>query len=594
MAVDIEKFKSIFVSEVEDQLEILNKNTLVLEKKISAGKKTIDNNILNELMRASHTIKGSSASMGFTKMAFLTHVMEDIFDAGRNKKLQITEDIINKIFKAVDNIDQSLSSIKENSSELDFGSFSDELKEMAGVNTVGVGKSVRNQEESTIPEDEKISVQKEEKIAKSDKGEERSDGDDMTSAHVVKIDYIKVPVKRLDTLLDLVEELLIDKMRIEQLSSKIEELKQISGHISLLISGIQYEVMQARLVPVEQVFARFPRMVRDLAQKQKKRISFNISGGEIELDRTVVDKLGEPLIHLLRNAVDHGIEKEGQIKLEAKRKSERVLFVVENDGLGIDIEKVKATAIKRGLATPKEIESIEENKLIEFLFNPNFSTSEKVTEISGRGVGLSVVKKFVESFGGRVLVENSKNSVRFILELPLTIAIIESLLVNVDKHIFAIPFNNIERSVVIKTEDIKRMGDHDMAVVDGINVPLVDLRKVFHKSITTEIDTEASVDNKNIKKAKAPGSEKKKSNQTSAIKNTLAVLVRKENSIAGIVIDSLVSEQEIIVKPFSSVLQGIKGFSGSTILGDGNVVLILDVINLLKYINTKAGIDIYT
>lgn len=577
---DLSKFKDIFISEVEDQLQKLNDNLLLVEKEVNeGGGESVKKDVLNELMRASHTIKGSSASMGYVKLAFLAHVMEDVFDSARNDKLVITEEIINHVFVSIDNIEKSINSIKDKNEEIDFDEFSHKFKGITGVETAGIGKSQHNNAETTqtkAPENNKPVEPEKEKNKTEENTKKDTKSDEIVEAAISKIDYIKVPVKRLDLLLDLVEELLIDKMRIEQLSDKFIELKEISEHINLLISRIQYEVMESRLVPVEQVFARFPRMIRDLSQKQKKEISFEITGGEIELDRTVVDKLGEPLIHLLRNAVDHGIGNKGTIKLQAQRQSEHVIFVVENDEHGIDLERVKATAIKKGLVSSHVASTMSEQSLINFLFDPNFSTNDVVTEISGRGVGLSVVKKFIESFGGRVMVENYPDRAKFILELPLTLAIIETLLVKVKSAIFAIPFANVDRSVKVSYRNIKRMADHNMAVVDGRNVPLVDLKDVFQMAEVLSGDKDV---------AKNPIEDIKEDVELSTKgKDALVVLVKKGTEIGGIVVDSIVSEQEIIVKPFSSVLKNIKSFSGSTILGNGKVVLILDVVNLLKKI----------
>jgi len=379
-----------------------------------------------------------------------------------------------------------------------------------------------------------------------------------------KISHIKVPVERLDTLMDLMEELLIDKMRLERLKKKDPELEAVVDHLSRLVSDIQYQVMQARLVPVEQIFARFPRMIRDLSREQKKKIEFEITGGEMELDRTIVDKLGEPLVHLLRNAVDHGIEKRGTVKLKALREKDFALIVVENDGGAIDFEKVKQAAVRKNIVDAKEVESFGQTQLINLLYHPRLSTKEIVTETSGRGVGLSAVKNFADQLGGRVVVESSLpgGGCRFTLELPFTLAIINALLVGVQDSLFAIPFSSIERSVSISPKDIKSMADQDVAVVDGQHVPLVRLDKVFGLGARGEGG-----------KPKPVGLEPRA---------CTAVLVRRGEDIAGIVIDRLINEQEIIVKPLSPVLRATKGFSGSTILGDGKTILILDVVSLLE------------
>lgn len=572
--VDLAKFKDLFISEAEDHLQKLNDNLLALEKNLSdpegqangANKKLMD-----ELMRSAHTMKSSSATMGYKKMAFLTHVMEDIFDYARNDMLKITPKIINETFKALDSLEKSLKSIKKSDKELNVDSVITKIKKLTGVQTEGAGKSARTPEGRPIGKSETQNS----KPVKEDLEPDKSEILNQKSG-IDRIDHIKVPIERLDNLMDLMEELLIDKMRLEQLKEKNPELKAVVEHLSRLVSDIQYQVMQARLVPVEQIFARFPRMARDLAQEQKKKVELEITGGEIELDRTIVDKLGEPLVHLLKNAIDHGIEKSGSVKLQAKRENEFAVITVENDGKSIDFEKVKQAAIKRNIASAKAVESYNQNQLINLLYNGRLSTKDKVTETSGRGVGLSVVKNFADNIGGRVVVESpvsDNGGTRFTLELPLTLAIINALLVKVKDSLFAIPFSSIERSVAIHSSDIRSMADQDVAVVDGFDVPLVKLNKVFNIPDIIEI-----LENKNIK-------EKKISNKDNIDKlkiSETAVLVRRGKDIAGIVVDKLVNRQEIIVKPLPIVLRGTKGFSGSTILGDGRTILILDVMSLLE------------
>lgn len=575
--VDISKFKDLYVSETEDQLQILSDNLLVLEKNVkNGGKEKVEQRILNDLMRASHSMKGSSATMGFNEMAYLSHVMEDVFDAARNDRLEITSDIVDSVFSAIDKLEESLESIKDNDVELKLKAIANKIKKISGVSTVGVGKSDKSSksEETTEQIVEKVETKKEESKKEEtviEKQEEDLSGDETDRDPTKRIDYIKVPIKRLDSLMDLVEELVIDRMTLRQLSHDNSKLREVTNHIDLLIQSLQYEVMQARLVPVDQVFARFPRMVRDLSRKQGKDIDFRVSGGDLELDRSIVDKLGEPLVHLLRNAVDHGIRKEGYIELNATRDKEYAVITVENNDQSIDPEKVKNAAIKRGIITTKEANEMNDDQIINLIFHPQLSTNEQVTEISGRGVGLNVVKKFAESSGGRILVEDMEPGTRFKLELPLTLAIINSLLVEVDKNIFAVPFSTILRSVIVKRKEIKSMADNKMLIVDGTDAPLIDLKEYFSfasKLLGANINIETSAED-----------EKKSEND-----DVIIVLVKQDDDLAGLVVDKLINEQEVTVKPLSSVLRGVGGFSGSTILGDGKTVLILDVFSLINKI----------
>ncbi|MFH1089095.1 MAG: chemotaxis protein CheA [Candidatus Uhrbacteria bacterium] len=553
MSVDISKFKDLFLSEAEEHVQKLNDNLLLLEKA------TTNKDLLNELMRSSHTIKGSSATMQYTKVAFLTHVMEDVFDFAKNEVIIITPEIITTLYETVDLLEKSLASIKKDNLELSADDQIVKLKKITGVTTEGIGKSSRDASGKPILA-KVLDVEITTKKKVSDKPV--IELENITAPE--KLSHIKVPVERLDNLLNLVEELVIDKMRLEQKKKASPELEEIVSHTSRLISDLQYQVMQVRLVPVEQIFARFPRMVRDLAVAQKKDISFEVIGGESELDRTIVDKLGEPLLHLLRNAVDHGIYKNGTIKLVAKREKEFALISVENDGQNIDWQKVIEMAVKKNIISSSEATMLgdraaEAGKVVPpevsaILFK-GFSTKNEVSETSGRGVGMTIVKKFAESVGGRVIIESPLTSgpgTRFTLELPLTLAIINVLLIETAGHILAIPFGSIERSVSIPTSDIKRLGDREVAVLEGQDVPLSRIKSTVSSEAEKNKDAE------------------------------LVVIVKRGENIAGLVVDKLIEEQEIIVKPLAPILRSIKGFSGSTILGDGKTVLVLDVVSLLE------------
>ena len=600
--IDLNKFKDLFISEVEDHLQKLNDNLLALEKNPT------DKKLMNELMRSSHTMKSSSAMMGYKKMSFLTHVMEDVFDYARNDQLKLTPEIINKLFETFDILEESLMSIKKTGKELDVDSTIKEIKEMTGVATEGTGKSPRTPEGKPIIKNSKNQPEQE----KDDKNNELNNNNEEivkkkseqkinfapVEEFIQRIDYIKVPVKRLDNLMSLMEELLIDRMRLEQFKDRDAKLGGVISHLNRLVSDIQYQVMQSRLVPIEQIFARFPRMIRDVAKSLGKKANLEITGGEIELDRTIVDKLGEPLVHLLRNAVDHGIKESGTIKLKAKREKDFALIIVENDGNSIDWEKVVESAVKKGIIDKrqgdylisdlklkiadfrdKKVKDIKpKSEIIDLLYNPRLSTKDKVTEISGRGVGLSVVKNFVDQIGGRIEIKSplsEEGGTRFTLELPLTLAIINSLLVEVRNSLFAIPFSNIERSVSIFREEIKSMADQDIAVIDGTDVPLVYLSKVFalNKGKDRKIKNAEKVkeDEKDVENFSSSGNSK-----------ITVVLVKRGSNIAGLVVDNLVNEQEIIVKSLPPVLRKTKGFSGSTILGDGKTILILDIASLLE------------
>jgi two-component system, chemotaxis family, sensor kinase CheA len=590
--IDTKKFKGIYLSESEDHLQKLNDNLLKLEKN------TTDKKVLDELMRSAHTMKSSSATMGYKKMAYLTHVLEDVFDYARHGLLDIAPSTIDQIFKSLDALDESLKSIREHDQEIELDNYSDAIKKITGVKTAGVGKSVRADDGK--PVDAPASNHQGEKVEVA-----TSSGD--LKSKIEKISHIKVPVDRLDKLMDLTEELLIDRMKMQsvvgntkkqsdnsfiaeiQVKDLIPKMRLTTEHLSNLISSLQYHVMQARLVPVGQIFARFPRMIRDLSHSQKKEIAFDIAGEDLELDRTIVDKLGDPLVHLLRNAVDHGIEGSGKINLTAEREKDFVTINVEDSGAGIDWASVIEAGRTRNIISDKQKESYldslrSENKpnreTKKLVFHPELSTNSEVTETSGRGVGLSVVHKFAESISGNIDIEspiNSSGGTRFTLELPMTLAIINALLVKINKEVFAIPFSSIDRVVHVEKSHIKSMADQDIAIVNETDVPLVNLKKIFDLKLDKKLNPDKT---KERKSGDDKGKEEGKKDKT--IKPRIVVLVKRGKQIAGIQVDKLLTEEEIIVKPLPDVLRGIKGFSGSTILGDGETILILDVVSLLE------------
>ena len=562
MRKDLAEYKDLYISESEDHLQKLNEKLLALENDLT------NTSLLDQLMMSAHTIKGSSAAMGFTTIAYLAHVMEDVFDFARKDQLELEKKIIEVVFQSVDSIEQSIESIKDGNDEVDSTQLANQLKKITGVQTEEIGPSVKSSKDVTSTKVEASSSKQD--ATKRKDGIDASQKDDEKKPPLVQqkeLDFIKVPTERLDKLVELMEQLLINKMRLENLVDPetkerekqdipLEELQPIVDHLSRLVSDIQYSVIQARLVPVGQIFARFPRMMRDLSRQSEKEIEFEIIGEDIELDRTIIDKLADPLVHLLRNAVDHGIDKDGTIKLIARREKDFAQIIIEDSGKGIDVEKVKQSAIDRNLIEPLTASNLSRNEIIDLIFNPNLSTKEDVTQTSGRGVGLSVVKTFINQIRGGLIVDtpiNNNGGTRFTLELPLTLAIINALLVRVGEHLFAVPFASIERSVSVYKKDIKSMADQDVAVIGDQEVPLVRLKKIFRLEEEVQDMDEETV-----------------------------VLVERGQNTAGLVVDELVSEQEIMVKPLSPILDSAKGFSGSTVLGSGHIVLILDINSLLE------------
>lgn len=376
---------------------------------------------------------------------------------------------------------------------------------------------------------------------------------------------IRVSIANLDKIMNLVGELVINKGRLLQISQQhnIPELKEATGTLDKSISSLQNEVMQTRMVKIERVFSKFPRMVRDLSRKLDKNIDFAIEGQDTELDRTILDEISDPLVHLVRNSVDHGIEpseerskagksKTGHIKLSARREKNNVIIEIEDDGKGLDLELLKKKSLEKGLLSQSEIDNLTDDEVRMLIFVPGFSTKEKVTEISGRGVGMDAVKAAVEKLGGKVRVYSKLGEyTRVRIDLPPTVAIIKSLLIEVGPEIYAIPISNVVKALSVDNDDYKLVKGTPLLYVKNKLIPIIELKETFN------------VECKKLDKE-------------------IAIIVEKENEEVGLIVDSIIDQQEIVIKPLTNIFSNSKGFSGVTILGDGRVIPILDVSTLIR------------
>ncbi|MGG3209083.1 chemotaxis protein CheA [Geobacillus stearothermophilus] len=378
---------------------------------------------------------------------------------------------------------------------------------------------------------------------------------------------IRVNIERLDMLMNLFEELVVDRGRLEQISRELNhaELTETVERMSRISSDLQTIILNMRMVPVETVFNRFPRMVRQLARELGKKVRLDVIGAETELDRTVIDEIGDPLVHLLRNALDHGIEapdvraargkpEEGTIQLRAYHSGNHVFIEIEDDGAGISREKVLKKAINRGIVSPEAAEHLTDEQVYELIFAPGFSTADHISDISGRGVGLDVVKSTIESLGGTVAVDSRPGQGSlFSIQLPLTLSIISVLLVQIAAETYAIPLSSIMETALIRKEDVFYV--HNQPVIDfrGKVVPLVRLKDVF--AVPGVSDDSETVP---------------------------AVIVRKGEKLAALAVDSFIGQQEVVLKSLGNYLSSVFAISGATILGDGRVALIIDCNALVK------------
>ncbi|MCR3757760.1 chemotaxis protein CheA [Clostridium felsineum] len=371
---------------------------------------------------------------------------------------------------------------------------------------------------------------------------------------------VRVDLEKLDKFLNMVSELVINRTRLEQISQnyKLVELNETLEQVARTTNDLQELVMKIRMLPLDTVFNRFPRMIRDLSVELDKEMELIIEGQDTELDRTVIDEIGEPLIHLIRNAADHGIESKvdrlkgnkdpvGKIRLIAYQEGTKAVIKVQDDGYGIDVDKVREKAEERGIST----ENLTEDQIINLIFDQGFSTNDKVTDISGRGVGMDVVKTKIQSLGGTVdmTTEKGKGST-FTIKLPLTLQIITALLVKVGEENLAISLNAIDSVIDYKETEIKKTNNKEVIIYRGKVLPII---RINEKLGLEKVNTD----------------------------KVYIVIVKVGDKMAGLCVDSLIGQQDIVIKPLGKTLKGLKEYIGATILGDGLVTLILDVASLV-------------
>ncbi|WEG11261.1 chemotaxis protein CheA [Pullulanibacillus sp. KACC 23026] len=375
---------------------------------------------------------------------------------------------------------------------------------------------------------------------------------------------IRVDTEKLDHLMNLISELIIDRGRLEQIArdSQLMELTETTEHLSLLSKNLQEVILKMRMVPIEQVFNRFPRMIRDLAKELNKKVQLIVEGEETELDRTVIDEIGDPLVHLLRNALDHGLEtteeriesnkkEEGMIALKAFYSGNHVFIEVADDGKGIDRDKVLSKAIERQVVRRKEAASLSDQEVYALLFSSGFSTADKISDISGRGVGLDVVKSKIESIGGAITINSTPGrGSTFRIQLPLSLSIIMAMLIEIGEESYFIPLNSIAEITSIVPESIITLHGQKVFQLRDQIVPLIYLEEVFGTSKT---------DKKSV-----------------LLDEVQIVIIRNGNQIKGLVVDAVLGQHEVVLKSLGHYLTRLHAISGATILGSGEVALIVD------------------
>ena len=554
--MDTGRYAKLFLSESKENLSEINAALLELERGGSDA-------AVARLFRAVHTLKGMGGAMGYTSVAELSHELETLLDKLRNSALAVTRPMIDTLFAGVDALEQAVEAATATpSQQLDVAAAIERIRRAGedGDAEGGRREAGSGTAEAANGDQSPRGAHDESKPVSSDKKQA-----DATPAPPPKpTRQIKIDSKRLDTLMNVLGELVIARDRIQKSAERLgdPELLDATRHASQILGNLQNEVMTSRMVPVWQVFERFPRVVRDTARALGKEVDFKIEGRDIELDRSMLDEMGEPVLHLLRNALDHGIESPAErekagkppvatLILTAERDRATVLIRVTDDGRGIDQDKVLPRAKKLGLIE-KTTTQLSEQELIAIISRPGFSTAEKVTEISGRGVGFDIVASRVRALGGSLEVHTDAGlGTAVSMRLPLTLAISRALLAKVEREMYAIPLTHVlETFSLSRPMLLESKGRLVVAIRDDL-FPAIWLRE----------------------RVGLPAAENPASGQV--------VLVELAERKAALIVDQFEGQQEIVVKQFDGVSGSKTLFSGATILGDGSPALIVDASSLL-------------
>lgn len=569
MAFDKSKFIEQFKTETRERIQTLSLGLLKLEKSPQ------DRELLNAMMREAHSIKGGAGMMGYKRIADITHKMEDGLQRSLNNELILTKACFEMLFKCLDALEPLL---QDKVTWSDHGIDRDFTEDLCAL----AEKVFSGKFEGEIPKPAETKAA-ETPAAASVTPNVEAPLPPVPEAVAPAEDSVRVDLEKLNRLVNLSGELLISKIRLEELSkalrvknesqgeagevfgATLKDLTLVTERIDLLTENMQTEMMKVRMLPVAFLFNTFPRAMRDLAQQKGKEIDLVIEGQETQLDKAILDEMKVPLMHLLRNSVDHGIEApeerkrqgksaSGRIRLSAAQEGSQVVIAVTDDGRGIDVAKVKEIAVAKGLVSPEHIQSMVDEQVFQLLFTPGFSTSEEVTDVSGRGVGLDVVRDTVIKLKGMVEVTSDPSrGTSFIIRLPLTLAITESLLVVAGSDTYAVPVDSVIETVRIDLGDLKTVETKDVITVRGHILPVVKLHDIFGLP--------------------AKGIHEKKFFPV--------LIVQSVEKRIGILVDELLGRQEIISKSMGDPLKHVKHIAGATILGSGKVVMILDIPSII-------------
>lgn len=544
-----------FLEECQEFLDRLSINLAQLEAEPE------NHEVINEIFRLAHTIKGSASFVGLAEMRDLAHKMEDVFSTIRDETLKVSAPLIDLMYKSLAQLTVLKSQADAgDETPTDISALVAELEQTAKTGAVSPKKT--KSEAPTVK-------------AKAISAAEPKTKSDALPTPPITVESIKVKTGKLDQMLNLTSELITAKNRLSDLADlkKDEDLIKVASQINRSVTDMYNQVMKIRMVPLERLFNKFPGVVRNLARSRRKEVKFIVGGHETELDKTVIEQLYDPLVHLLRNSVDHGIEEpkyreqlgkpaQGTIEINAFYQHNNVIITIADDGRGINPEELKSAAITKGLITAEEAALYTEEQAFQLIYRPGFSTSKKISDVSGRGVGMNVVSENIGHLRGSVKVRSEVNKgTTFIVQLPLTLAILQVLLVAVNGVRYALPVDEVAESVAIKAGAVKKMEKEEIVFFRDEALPL--------KSLDEMLGVKPALNDKlgmyaNFKKL--------------AVRDRLTVIiVEVPSKKIALIVDYLVGKSDVVLKPLGPYLGRLSGVKGGSILADGSVTLVLDL-----------------
>lgn len=583
-----EEYKEMFLAEAQESYEELNRLFTELEKD-NQSQSAID-----AIFRITHTLKGNAMGMGFDAIAELSHVMEDIFNEVKLRRMTLDSMLFQSLFRANDVLGDLIQAVKTGAKVRYKGirtKLQVALRKAKAYHEAQNESNLVNKEEALSQDTNSV----ENTFESLDEGNEAEEEDEKNKGHkIILSDMVQVPVRKLDELLNIVGELIIEKDTLIARREREKGTNSDLARLHRLTSDLQYSVMDVRLVQVGFLFNKFHRVLRDAAIIEEKKVDLVLEGTESEIDRNVLKTMSDSLVHLVRNSVGHGIEppevrlklgkpERGTVTLRARNEKDTVYIEISDDGYGVDVDKIKKKAIEKGLIPKEYAPIISREEVLLCLFEPGFSNAEVVTEISGRGVGLDVVRMAVESIGGKISVETELGKgTTFTLGLPSSMAVKAALLFQLKQQEFAIALAYTEAVISMSKSEIHKINTGLIATYLGKTISIVFLQDLFDLKSMKEIETKGSL--------------YKRFDQIEGNPKLDIVIVSYNNRLVGMVVDKLMQQKEIVEKKLPAPVDNVALFSGVTILGTGRMCLVLDIVSILLHLfrEKRIGANIAT